>query len=292
MSKERYPVIDTHFHVGVNTINTFIAEDDLIPWMDEAKIDIQIIFQVNEGFTHRTPEWNPYLGNDYVAKIQKMFPERVIGLATINPWHQAPKNYVFPLSKRGQSFNAVTTSPTLDEVERCIVDLGLWGLKMHPLEHGYAVNNADLIHPIMDRLTELQRKVDRRLMIVVHAMGDSLFNSPEAVADIATCYPDLLFLMAHSGFVWGYGTVARVVGPCENVMFDLTTCAQKSVVLEAYEKYGAQRFTAGTDGPFASPSVKMAIVEDVANSEEEKELILGGNLARYLGIPKNKRIEY
>jgi hypothetical protein len=36
----------------------------------------------------------------------------------------------------------------------------------------------------------------------------------------------------------------------------------------------------------------MAIVEDVANSEEEKELILGGNLARYLGIPKDKRIEY
>lgn len=42
MSKERYPVVDTHFHVGVNTINTFIAEDDLIPWMNEAKIDIQI----------------------------------------------------------------------------------------------------------------------------------------------------------------------------------------------------------------------------------------------------------
>ncbi len=51
-------------------------------------------------------------------------------------------------------------------------------------------------------------------------------------------------------------------------------------------KYGAQRFTAGSDGPFASSLVKMAIVEDVANSEEEKELILGGNLAKYLGIPK------
>ncbi len=89
---------------------------------------------------------------------------------------------------------------------------------------------------IMDRLTQLQRKVDRRLIIVVHAMGDSPFNSPEAIADIAKCYPDLLFLMAHSGFVWGYGTVTRVVGPCENVMFDLTTCAQNSVVLEAYEK--------------------------------------------------------
>ena len=286
MSKERYPVIDTHFHVGVNIINTFIAEDDLIPWMDDAKIDIQIIFQVNEGFTHRTPDWNPYLGNDYIAKIQKMLPERVVGLATINPWHQAPKDYVFPLSKRGQSFNAVTASPTLDEVERSIVDLGLCGLKMHPLEHGYAVNNADLIHPIMDRLTQLQRKVDRRLIVVVHAMGDSPFNSPEAIADIAKYYPDLLFLMAHSGFVWGYGTVARVVGPCENVMFDLTTCAQKSVVLEAYEKYGVQRFTAGSDGPFASSSVKMAIVADLVNDDEEEELVLGGNLAKYLGIPK------
>ncbi len=59
MSKERYKVINTHFPVGVNAINTFIAEDGLIPWMDEAKIDIQIVFQVNEGFTHLTPDRNP-----------------------------------------------------------------------------------------------------------------------------------------------------------------------------------------------------------------------------------------
>lgn len=95
MSKERYPVVDTHFHVGVNTINTFIAEDDLIPWMNEAKIDIQIIFQVNEGFTHRTPEWNPYLGNDYVAKIQKMLYLTLLPVLR-NLWFWKPMRSTVP----------------------------------------------------------------------------------------------------------------------------------------------------------------------------------------------------
>jgi predicted TIM-barrel fold metal-dependent hydrolase len=69
-------------------------------------------------------------------------------------------------------------------------------------------------------------------------------------------------------------------------MFDLTTCSQKSIVLEAYEQCGAGRFTAGTDGPFATPTVKDAIVDDLTVNDGERQLILGGNLAKYLGIAK------
>lgn len=83
---ERWPVVDTHFHIGVNGITTFIAEEEMVPWMDEAGTDIQVVFQLNEGFTHRTPDWNPYTGNDYVGKIQRMFPDRTIGLGTVNPY--------------------------------------------------------------------------------------------------------------------------------------------------------------------------------------------------------------
>lgn len=33
--KERWPVIDTHCHIGINLINTFDAEKELIPYMDK-----------------------------------------------------------------------------------------------------------------------------------------------------------------------------------------------------------------------------------------------------------------
>lgn len=287
---ERWPVIDTHFHIGVNRLITFLAEEELIPWLDRAKTDIQIVFQVNEGFCHETPEWNPWVGNDYIAKIQRMFPARVLGLATVNPWLQAPGTWRYPLPdpKSGKPFDKVTRSPALEELERAIMELGLHGLKMHPLEHNYQFNNPDVVFPVLDKLTQLQRKAGRKMLVVVHAAGESLNNSPEAIADTARNFPELLFIAAHSGFVWGYGTVARSMGPVPNILLDLTTCSQKSLVWESYQRYGATKFSAGTDGPFVGHHIRDAIVNDLVQSEEERQLVLGGNIAKYMGIPKVK----
>ncbi len=287
MQEERWPVIDTHFHIGVSVASSF-TDEYLIDILDKYKIDKQILYQVNEGFEHRTPDWNPFIGNDYIAKIQNKYPDRVLGLAHINPWLQSPKKYSYPVERRGDKWDKTTRSPALEEVERAIGDLKLYGLKFHPFEHGYQFNNDLVIFPILEKLTEMQEKLKRKLLVVVHAGGDSLFNSPEAIADTAKNFPKILFIMAHSGFIWGYGTVTRMIGPLNNVMFDLTTCSQKSIILGAYEKYGAKRFTAGSDAPFATPTIKEAIVKDLTEDKEEQELILGGNLAKYLGIKKQK----
>ena len=282
---ERWPVIDTHFHIGVNTMMCFIAEEELIPFMDQHDIDIQVVFQVNEGFHHRTPAWNPYVGNDYVAMIQRMSPKRVLGLATVNPWLQAPKRKLAPIGKQRDALELVRGDPCMEELERAILELGLHGLKMHPVEHNYAFNDPHIIRPIMDRLVELQERAGRKLFIVVHAAGDSLNNCPTAIADLAQHYPELLFLAAHCGYIWGYGTVGHTLGPLPHVMLDLTAMPQKQVVWEIYQDYGAGRFTAGTDAPYVSREITDSIIDDVAESDEERQLIAGGNLAKYLGIP-------
>lgn len=278
-----WPVVDSHCHVGVSPTCTFIAEEALIPWMDSGGIDIQITFQVNQGACHRTPEWNPYIGNDYIAKIQRMFPDRVIGLGTINPWLQPPRAYTYPPERQGKKFHQVSRNPAIEECERIIQDLGLRGLKMHPREHGYPVNHWT-VRQIMEKLVGLERQTGKPLVIAVHAAADSTYNTPEALADLAKDYPDLLFLMVHAGYIWGGKTTARVVGPCENVLFDLTACPEWATIAEAYERYGAERFVAGSDGPFALPSVKHAIVESTFRDPEERALVLGGNLAKRLGV--------
>lgn len=278
-------VIDTHFHVGVSATCTFIAEEELIPWMDRAGVDIQFIFQVNQAACHRTPDWNAYIGNDYIAKIQRMFPRRVIGLATINPWLQPPRGYTYPPEKRGAAFPQISKNLALEECERAIMDLGLRGVKMHPREHGYPVNHWT-VRRILDKLTDLQRHTGKRLVIVVHASTDSNYNTPEAIADVVKDYPDLVFLMAHCGYIWGGKTLARVVGPFENALFDLTACPDAGTVAEARDIYGAPRFVAGTDGPFCLPAVKKAIVESVFQDPEEQAKVLGGNLCKLLGLPE------
>jgi predicted TIM-barrel fold metal-dependent hydrolase len=282
-SAKGWSVVDTHVHVGVSATCTFIAEEELIPWMDRGGVDVQLIFQVNQAACHRTPEWNPFIGNDYLAKIQRMHPDRIMGLATINPWFQPPRGYTYPKEKRGTKFEHITQNLALEECERVIEDLGLRGLKMHPREHGYPVNHWT-VRQILDKLLALQRKTGKPLVIVVHAATDSNYNTPEALADLAKDYDDLLFLMAHSGYILGGKTLARVIGPCENVLFDLTACPDAGTVAEARDLYGASRFVAGSDGPFALPVVKHAIVESIFEDPEEQALVLGGNLCKRLGI--------
>lgn len=92
--------------------------------------------------------------------------------------------------------------------------------------------------------------------------------------------------MAHSGFIWGAPTLVPSLGECGNVMFDLTTMPMRAHVSEAYARYGARRFTVGSDAPFGSASMMHAIVADIFASPEERELVLGGNLSSYLGLGK------
>jgi predicted TIM-barrel fold metal-dependent hydrolase len=267
-------------HVGVNANCTFIAEEELIPWMDRGRVDVQLIFQVNQAACHQTPDWNPFIGNDYIAKIQRARPARVIGLATVNPWLQPPRGYSYPREKRGTKFPQVSRNLAIEECERSIGELGLRGLKLHPLLQGCPVNHWT-VRQMLDTLLTLQRKAGKPLVLVVHAAGDSVFNSTEALAELAKDYPDLLFLMAHSGYIWGSKNLARLIGPCENVLFDLTACPEAGTVAEAYD---ARRFVAGSDGPFAWPNVKTAIVESIFQDPEEQALVLGGNLCQRLDI--------
>ena len=145
--------------------------------------------------------------------------------------------------------------------------------------------------PILEKLVEMQKKSGRKMIVVVHGAGDHQYNTPEAIADTAKQFPELLFIMAHAGFIWGYATITRLIGPLKNVMLDLTTSPQKMIHLGIYEQYGVERYTAGTDAPYASVSVKNAIVEDLCRNKEEEELVLGGNIAKYLGIPKREATE-
>ncbi len=287
VKKERWPVIDTHCHIGVNLINTFDAEKEIFNYMDSHGVDIQVVFQVNEGFCHRTPEWNPYIGNDYIAKIQAMDPKRIIGLATVNPWNQRPKMYTYPPHGEARPMTLPIRDEALEELDRCILELGLNGLKMHPLEHNYEINNPTCVYPVLQRLTELQKIAGRKMLVVVHCAGDSVNNTMTAMAETAKAFPELLFIAAHAGFIWCYGTTSSVAIPVPNLMLDLTLNVGPYSVAEAYKECGPSRFSIGTDGPFDLVEIKDPIVRALTGDDEEAyQLIMGGNIAKYLGIPK------
>lgn len=276
---KKYPVIDTGFTVGVSPLMHFIAEDELMDYMDRHDIDIQIIYQPDECFFHHTPDWNPYLGNDYIGKIKQMYPKRVLGLATLQLWHQ-------PYTRKDQTKSRNVAG---EELRRSIVDLGLDGLRINPVQHNIAFNDRSIVWGALEQLVSLQNETGRRMVVSVHAYGDSLYNSPEAIAETAARFPDLIFLMQHAGFVWGGFTVCDVAASVQNIFLDLTTMPQYAILYKAYQRFGAGKFCIGTDGPYADGVLKDAILNDFTNDPEEQELILGGNLARLLFAKKSDR---
>lgn len=279
----KYPVIDTHYHLGTSA-GGCNSEESLLKWMDDNELDYQIIMQVNEGTTHHTPQWNPCLGNDFISNMQKKYPDKIIGIGTVLPWYQPPLIYSAG-EKYGQPFQKMGGNPAVEEAERIVKDLGLYGLKLHPLEHGYQINDPHIMFPIYEKLTEMQEKTGRKLIMFVHAAGDDIGNTPEGIADAASHFKDLMFIVSHCGYARAVPTLASMLADKENVMLDLTTVAIPALLKEAYKAFGASRFTAGADGPFATCRVKNAIVECLTEDKEERELILGGNIMRYLNIP-------
>jgi hypothetical protein len=276
----KYPVIDTHYHVGISG-GGCNKPSDMFEWMARYRIDTQIVMQLNEGTAHETPGWNPCLGNDFIAKLQKENPKKVIGIGGVLPWWQPPRKYMFQGDREGGDFDLVTDNPVLAELDRIILDLGLWGLKVHPLEHHYQINSPYIMFPIFERMTELQKKTGRKLMVFSHAASDDIGNTPEAVADAARRFPELLFIVSHSAYPRGVPTLVSVLGDLGNVMLDLTTFAAPNMLRDAFRHFGAERFCSGSDGPFASGTVKEAIVKSLTEDEEERALILGGNLLNY-----------
>ncbi len=274
-------VIDTHNHIGARPDCVYLGETLIID-MDTHGQDKAIIFQMNENWEYKTPNDNPYTGNDYIHAMQSKYPNRLVGLATINPWYQGVLKPLWGIDEPS-SFTQMRNR-SVEEVERCIIDLKLHGLKLHPMLHGFHVNDPILMPPIMDKLNQLQNKVNKQMIMVVHCMADSVFNSPEAFGGLAKKYPDIIMLMAHAGAVWGYSTAIGIVKKHKNIIMDFTWGPSVGMLKEAISELGAERICIGSDSPFSHFAVKHVMVNEATKDEEERQMILGGTIAKILNI--------
>jgi len=88
-----------------------------------------VVFSVDtETTTGEAPD-----SNDYVAEIVGSHPEQFIGFATVDPW-------------KGEA--------AAEELERAVKDLGLRGLKLHPIHQAFFPND-ERIYPLYEKCQAL-----------------------------------------------------------------------------------------------------------------------------------------
>ena len=256
-------IIDVHCHIGMSWIGWQRMEYDMekiLKIYDKIGVDIACVnsWQIN---------YDIETGNKEVYAIAKKYPKRIIGFGIVNPRDR---------------------SRALDEIKRCVEDYGFKGLKLHPASNNYMIDST-LVGPVI----ELARSYS--LPVLIHSSGSDGFSHPRMIGSLAGRYPEVNMIIGHMGTSAWLESVEMAKNH-ENIYLDTTAVPNEVYIIPiAIKVAGADRIMWGTDSPMINAAVEMAKIKtaDLYSlygevTEKDKGLILGGNIARILGININK----
>lgn len=243
-------VIDAHAHLG-RCPDIHAAHGDaegMLASMDRIGIETTCLssFQALGGDYRR--------GNEAVADAVRRYPGRFAGYAVINP------NYPDDIER---------------EISRCLDDLGLFAVKLHPTYHGTPPDD-----PAYHRVYTMMQV--RRGVILSHTFGD-----PGTLERLAAGYPDITFIEAHTAATYTprmAESYAVVMAARSNIYLDMCLSRVYYGDLERWvDAVGADRLLFGTDVPFNDNAHQIGRVTHAAISEADKRAILAGNMVRTMG---------
>jgi len=101
--------------------------------------------------------------------------------------------------------------------------------------------------------------------------------------------PDCRLIMAHGGgqpFAKGdWNRAIMAAERCPNLYLDTASSTIDTGFVEAcVAALGAERIVFGTDTPLLEPWVQLTKIRETRLAPREKELILGGNILRLMGV--------
>jgi uncharacterized protein len=172
--------------------------------------------------------------NDATAALVKAHPEKLIGFMSVHP--HAPD--------------------FLDEMDRCVGDLGLRGIKLGP--------NYQNFDPVGEDAFRLYaRAQDLKLPILLHQgtspvrFADLDYAHPRHMDRVATRFPDLPIVLAHMAHPWQTDCIA-VIRKHPNVWADISALHYRSwsyytCLRLATEWSVLHKLLFGSDFPVATP---------------------------------------
>jgi predicted TIM-barrel fold metal-dependent hydrolase len=194
-----------------------------------------------------------YPDNESIAKAIKGHA-RLIGYAVVNPY--GPGGGV-------------------PELDRCVQEWGMKGLKLMPLRHGYEVDGEVPLRA-MERAA--------RLGVPVSIHSGAQFCLPWQIADLARKFPSVPVIMDHMGFRYYVDGAINVAKTTPNIYLETALVSMPGYVRMAVDQVGADRVIYGSDYPTGHPASMLAVIKAANLKPEQEALVLGLNLARIMNI--------
>lgn len=232
--------IDAHNHIGKKK-GVSVSVADFIKSMDEAGIDKAVVFSFSEQ-----------IDNDYVIESVKRYPDRLFGFVTINPWS--------------------TTSE--EDLEKAFLTDEIYGLKLHPVKHAYALDD----HILLDPLFKICEKHNKPILIFG---GANVYSSPNMFAEMAMTFPKVNLIMAHGGQMYETTSAINVAKKYKNIYIE-TSSMFGIRIQNLVKKNLTDQLIFGSDTPTGDMELEMKKIESIVKDENELNNIYSLNLMKLL----------
>lgn len=251
-------IIDFHAHVGKEPPFLGSIEgspEKLVKIMDSNGIDKAVIFPMPSPKISYLPIAKK--ANDYIHESVLKFRNRLIGFCMVTPYTDEDGG--------------------AKEIARCVRELGMKGLKLHPDHCGFPLSPR-LMEKIFDESAKL------RIPITIHCGG--LRSTAAAIGHLASEYPEVPVIIAHmGGGIELAGEAISMLQKIENVYADTAEGPAPFAIRTAVKSnpskvlFGSDFFTDWDPYPFELSRIKSMKL----NSDEEKG-VLGANAAKLLQL--------
>ncbi|MDD5678609.1 MAG: amidohydrolase family protein [Kiritimatiellae bacterium] len=237
--------IDGHIHIGEwPHATTFRSVDEAVDesrrWLDSNGVDA--FCAVSGGYVFGKANYR--LGNDFLLKVWRRMPERMIPFLGINP---------------GDSRDNV-----LMELKR-MTDAGVRCIKLLNTYQGNYPGDGPNLMALYEYAAE------HRMLVFNHGW------THEVIRKISRQYPETDFIFGHYGT--GHDPVLK---SCPNVYANIWNYDQWGWLDQGIRNVGAGKFMLGSDGFLNALSVGIGPVVFADVGDDDKRLILGLTMARLL----------
>lgn len=207
-------IIDVHVHLGWDyTFDEDFTKAEIIDKMQTHGVDVQI---VQPATCHTIEEVKKQ--HDAIADLAKEYPGNFFGMA--NPSPHLPADIY------------------LDEIMRCVDELGFIAIKLHPMASGVNPGSKS-----GRKAFDAARKF--KIPLMVHTGAGLPFAGPVNLVSLAREYSDLNIVMAHCGQIILANEAAAVLEECSNVYGDSSW--SPGFILKHWEDDFGPRIMMGSD---------------------------------------------
>ena len=249
-------IIDCHVHLLQGSGSVQERADSLLHYADKHGID-KLVVSLGGNLQAQPTADDLRAANDFVFSAQAHRPDRIIGFTYASPAHP---------------------EVSVAEIDRTIVNGPFRGVKMLCCR----LCDDPGADPIAARAGELGVPILQHTWIKADG-NDPTESHPQNLANLARRFPGTQLIMAHSGGNWQMGI--RIIRHVRNIAVDVCGGHPEQGQVElGVQLLGAERVIWGSDASGRSFASQLAKVVGADISNADRALILGGNIARMMGL--------